>query len=71
MCHFAYTRFGYAHIPPARQLALFIEQIRSVTASRGANTEIFDNPDQVYFQETDVIRQFNKWLKENPDYVLP
>jgi hypothetical protein len=53
---YAYSRLGYAHIPPARQLALFLEQVRAVTASKGSNTDIFDNPDEVYFQETEVIR---------------
>lgn len=49
---FAYSRLGYSHVPPARQLALLLEQIRSITASKGGATEIFDNPDEVYFQET-------------------
>jgi hypothetical protein len=50
LSHFAYSRLGYSHVPPARQLGIFLEQIRSISGSRGANTDIFVNPDDVYFQ---------------------
>lgn len=33
--------------------------------------ELFENPEEVYFQETDVIKEFNRRLKDNPDYILP
>jgi hypothetical protein len=33
--------------------------------------EIFDNPEEAYFQETEVIREFNKRLRDNPEYILP
>lgn len=71
MCHFAYGRAGFAHVPPSRQLVMFLDQVKKVTGSKGGSTEIFENPDEVYVQETDVIREFNRRLKENPDYVLP
>lgn len=32
---------------------------------------MFDSPEEMYFQETDVIREFNKRLADNPDYPLP
>jgi hypothetical protein len=35
---FAYSRLGYCHVPPARQLALLLDQIRSITGSKGGST---------------------------------
>ena len=32
---------------------------------------MFDSPEEMYFQETEVIREFNKRLSENPEYPLP
>ena len=52
MCHYAYGKAGFIHIPPSQQILKFIEQIRSVTASKGGSTIIFDSPEEVYFQET-------------------
>ena len=40
----------------------FIEDIKRVTASRGGSIEMFDSPEEMYFQETDVIREFNRRL---------
>jgi hypothetical protein len=57
--------------PPGRQVMLMIEQIRRVTASRGGSVDLFDSPDEMYFQETDVIREFNRRLGDNPEYPLP
>lgn len=50
ICHFGYNRYGYSHLPPALHLKMFIDQIRGVTGSRGGSTEMFDSPDDVYFQ---------------------
>lgn len=47
-----YGRQGYPHLPPSRQLAQLIDQLRTVTANGGGSTDMFDHPDEVYFQET-------------------
>jgi hypothetical protein len=66
-----YSKQGFSHLPPGQQLLLFIEQLKKITKEKSGSIEIFDNPEEAYFQETEVIREFNKRLKENPDYILP
>ena len=66
-----YGRTGYGHLPPGKILQLFVDQLKKITKDKSGSVEIFENPEQAYFQETEVIRQFNKRLKDNPDYILP
>ena len=58
-----YARMGYAHLPPAQQLRMLLEQLKKVTKEKSGSIEIFDNPEEAYFQETEVIREFNKRLR--------
>ena len=71
MCNYGYGKSGFAHCPPGQKIRMFIKQLRDMTAQRGGNVDLFENPEEVYFQETQVIRQFNKRLKQNPEYILP
>ncbi len=32
---------------------------------------LFDDPDSAYFNESEVIREFNKKLEQEPNYILP
>ena len=32
---------------------------------------MFEDPDNIYFNETDAINELNKKLSENNDYILP
>ena len=63
MCHYGYSKSGYEHLPTGQKIRMFVSQLRSVTQERGGNVELFDNPEEVYFQENDVIREFNRRLK--------
>lgn len=56
MCHYGYGKAGYSHLPPGQQIAKFLNLVKSVTSSKGGSVEIFDTPEDVYFQETEVIR---------------
>ena len=71
MCNYGYNKSGFSHLPAGQKIRMFVSQLKNVTQQRGGNIELFDNPEEVYFQETDVIREFNKRLKENPEYILP
>ena len=71
MCNYGYNKSGYAHVPPGQKILMMINQIKETTLKKGGNIELFENPEEVYFQETDVIREFNRRLKENPEYILP
>ena len=52
-------------------LRMFLDQLKKVTRDKSGSVEIFDNPEEAYFQENEVIREFNRRLRENPDYILP
>lgn len=56
MCHYGYAKIGFAHLPPGQKIRMFIKQLRDITAQKGGNVDLFENPEEVYFQETDVIR---------------
>lgn len=52
MCNYGYGKSGFAHCPPGQKLRMFIKQLRDMTAQRGGNVDLFENPEEVYFQET-------------------
>jgi len=58
-----YGKAGYAHIPPGQQLLKFVEQLKKITKEKSGNVDIFENPEEAYFQENEVIREYNKRLK--------
>lgn len=71
LCSYGYNKFKWGHIPVGRQVLLLIEQLKKVTGEKGWSVELFDSPEDVYFQETDVIREYNRRLKDNPQYIVP
>lgn len=60
-----------SHLPASCSLSRMIEQLKFVTRKRGQSCAMYDEPDECYFGETEIIRQFNKTLRENPQYPLP
>lgn len=32
---------------------------------------MFDEPEAAYFSESDVIKEFNKKIQEDPGFILP
>lgn len=59
------------NLMPAQILETFFKYLRTVTEERGENTVLFDDPDSAYFNESEVIREFNKKLEQDPSYILP
>ena len=51
-----YSKAGHGHLSPGNQLLLLIEQLKKITKEKAGSVQIFDNPEQAYFQETEVIR---------------
>ena len=41
------------------------------SAENRINENMFEDPDNIYFNETDAINELNKKLSENNDYILP
>jgi hypothetical protein len=52
-------------------LQILINHFRTITAARKQSTALFDDPDTQYFQQSDVIKEFNKQLLANPNVELP
>ena len=71
LCIHGYGKMGYSHLPPGQQIRMFISSLKTSTSQKGGNVDIFEHPEEAYFQETDVIREFNRRLKDNPEYILP
>jgi hypothetical protein len=44
MCNYGYGKIGFNHLSPGQKLRMFIKQLRDITASRGGNSDLFDNP---------------------------
>lgn len=47
---------------PAQILETFFKYLRTVTEERGESTVLFDDPDSAYFNESEVIKEFNRKL---------
>ncbi|KAL4446642.1 hypothetical protein ABPG74_005580 [Tetrahymena malaccensis] len=59
------------HLPLSASLQKVFDHMREITKKKGQSTALFDDYDNLFFGETEVIKQFNKKLEENPDYPLP
>ncbi|KAL4496244.1 hypothetical protein ABPG72_012981 [Tetrahymena utriculariae] len=59
------------HLPLSASLQKVFDHMREITKKKGQSTAFFDDYDNLFFGETEVIKQFNKKLEENPDYPLP
>ena len=55
-CNYGYSKIGFAHLTPGQRMLMFIHKLKQVTGEKGGNVELFENPEEVYFQETDVIK---------------
>ena len=56
---------------PAQILEKLFLFLRNVSDAKGESTVLFDEPDTAYFNETEVIREFNRKLEEDPGFILP
>lgn len=59
------------YISASNCLQRLIDHIRQVTATRGESTQLFDDPENMFFQQTEVIKEFNNKLQQDPKYPLP
>ncbi len=70
-CIYAYSKIGVSSLSPGQKVAKLIGQFKKVTEEKGGNVEMFANPEEMYFLETDVIKEYNRRLAENEAYILP
>ncbi|CAD8181583.1 unnamed protein product [Paramecium octaurelia] len=59
------------YIQPHTCIEMMIQRMKQVTAAKGQTTQLYDDPDNMFFDQKDVIKEFNKKLAEDPKYVLP
>ncbi|EGR31584.1 hypothetical protein IMG5_106360 [Ichthyophthirius multifiliis] len=70
---YIYTKLpnDFRHLPLNCSLQKLFDHMRFVTKNKNKNTALFDDPDNQYFGESEVIKEYNKKLQQNPDYPLP
>ena len=62
---------SFGHLSHWQLIDEFFIYLRQVFQERGEKTILFDEPEAAYFNETEVIREFNKKLEEEPGFILP
>lgn len=50
ICSYGYGKNEYPHVPPGQKIRLFIKQLKDITTKNGGNIDLFENPQEVYFQ---------------------
>jgi len=58
-------------MPISLSIQRIVDQFRKVTVAKGQSTVLFDDPEGGFLGQNEVIKQFNSYLAENPDYILP
>ncbi|CAD8059186.1 unnamed protein product [Paramecium sonneborni] len=59
------------YVQPHVCVELMLQKMQQVTANKGQNTQLYDDPDNMYFAQKEVIKEFNRKLAEDSKYVLP
>ena len=59
------------HLPPNFSLEGMIQHFREVEKNRGVSTILFDDPEATIVADSEVLKEFNRKLEEDPEYVLP
>ena len=62
---------NYIHISHSQLLDEVFRFIKIVFQENGEKTTLFDEPEAVYFNESEVIKEFNRKLTEDPSFILP
>lgn len=59
------------HLPPSFALDALIKHFREEEKNKGGSTILFDDPEATIITDSEVLKEFNKKLEEDPEYVLP
>ena len=59
------------HLSHAQLLEEMFHYLKMVFAEKGEKTTMFDEPEIAYFNEEEVIKEFNRKLEEDPNFILP
>ena len=57
--------------PISEMVDELISRFKLYAGENRINQKVFDDPDSQYFNETEALRELNRKLDENPDYILP
>jgi hypothetical protein len=61
----------FRHMPPVCSLEKLIGNLKMLLKYRKCNTILFDNPFATGLMDTDIIKEMNRRLLNNPDFELP
>lgn len=48
-----------------------LSNFKLFAAENKINEQIFEEPTNIFFNETEAVTELNKKLAKNPDYILP
>lgn len=59
------------HLPPSFALDSLVKHFRDEEKSKGNSTILFDDPEATIVADSSVLKEFNRKLEEDPEYLLP
>jgi len=74
LCYLVYSKDppeDLRHLPPNFPLERMLKHFREEEKNKGVSTILFDDPEATIVTDSEVLKEFNRKLEEDPDYVLP
>lgn len=73
LAYFIYSKppLDFSFTGPKEQLMKLIQHFEKATRSRGQSTLLYEDPDTTTIGDQDLLREMNRRVKENPDFILP
>ena len=59
------------HLPPNFALERILKHFREEEKNKGGSTILFDDPEATIVADSEVLKEFNRQLEQDPEYVLP
>lgn len=59
------------HLSPPEMVLKLIQYFEKATRSRGQSTLLYEDPDITTIGDQELLKEMNKRIKDNPDYILP
>jgi hypothetical protein len=60
-----------SHMPVHYALEELLKVFKEADKAQGLSTILYDDPETTIMAESDVLKELNQRLRNNPDYVLP
>ena len=60
-----------SHLPPVESMRALIDQWTEATRDRGKSTQLFEDPDQSSFADTELVAALNRKAQADPNFIIP